>query len=163
MQRRRRGSGVRNKDEAFTRADMARVLGVVLVLGAFLMLTFTPQLLFQARNLAGYSNTQAELLEGPGRSRSISVRVASTGEEISVRRTMFDTSVEHERIPIWYNPSAHLVFGITLFDMRVVSAQRYPELPTLQQALIAALLNVVLAAGGAYLVFRPPRGRRRSA
>ena len=143
-----------------TREDGLRLLGIPVLLAAFLMLTFTPQLLFQASNRSGYSRTEAEILSGPGRSRSVRIRIASTGEELIVRRSFFDSTAPHEQLAIWHNPSARLVFGITLFDLRVVSAQRYPELPNLAEAILAALINVALAVGGSYLFFRPPAGPR---
>jgi hypothetical protein len=147
----------KTEDEPFTLADSARLVGIALVLGAFLMLTFTPQLVFLAWHRDGYARTEAESLSGPGRSRSFRVRIASSGEELSVRRTSFDSSPPYARLPVWYNPSARLVVGITLFDMRVVSLQRYPELPNLVHAFTAVAINLILAAVGGFLVFRSPK------
>lgn len=150
-----------SKDEPLTGGDLLRLLGFPLLLGAFLMLISTPQLVFQSLNRDGYSRTEAEVLTGPGRSRSIRIRIASTGEEITVRRTMFDGIGENRREPIWYNPSARLVLGVTVFDERALSTGRHQELPDLSQAFFASLLTVALGAAGAYLLFRTPKSARR--
>src|SRR5258706_5499811 len=156
-------SKAKSTEEGLARSDVLRLLGIPILLAAFLMLTFTPQLLFQASNRNGYSRTEAEVLSGPGRSRSVRIRIASTGEELMIRRTSFDSTAPHEQLPIWHNPAARLVFVITIFDLRVVSAQRYPELPNLAEAVLAALINLALAVGGSYLFFRASAGPRGTA
>jgi len=148
-------------DTPLNRADARQLLGIALLLGAFLMLTFTPQLLFEAWHARGYEKTEAEVLTAAGRSRSIRVRIASSGAEISIRRNTFDGTSEHLRIPVWYNADAILVAGITWLDARVVSVQRWPQLPQFGQALAAALINLLLLGAGLLLFLRRAAGRTR--
>ena len=148
-------------DTPLNRADARQLLGIALLLGALLMLTFTPQLLFEAWHVDGYDRTEAEVLTAAGRSRSIRVRIASSSAEISIRRSTFDDTSEHLRIPVWYNADAILVAGITWLDTRVVSVQRWPQLPQFSQALGAALLNVLLLCAGLLLFFRRATRRKR--
>ena len=147
-------------DTPLNRADLARILGIVLLLAAFLMLTFTPQLLFVSWHRDGYQKTEAEILSEPGVYRSTKVRIASSAEEIRVRRTTFNGVSPHMRISVWYNPEAILTGGGTWLDTRVMTTERWPELPEFPQALMAALLNVFLALGGSLLLFGRPRQRQ---
>jgi len=149
-------------DAPLNRADVSRLIGIALLLGAFLMLTFTPQLVFEAWHVDGYERTEAEVLTAAGRSRSIRVRIASSGAEISIRRSTFDGTSEHLRIPVWYNAGAILIAGITWLDTRVVSVQRWPQLPEFSHALGAALLNLLLFCAGLLLFFRRTIRRQRS-
>jgi len=64
------------------------------------------------------------------------------------------------RISVWYNPEAILTGGGTWLDTRVMTTERWPELPEFPQALMAALLNVFLALGGSLLLFGRPRQRQ---
>ena len=57
-------------DAPLNRADVSRLIGIALLLGAFLMLTFTPPLVFEAWHVDGYERTEAEVLTAAGRSRS---------------------------------------------------------------------------------------------
>jgi hypothetical protein len=139
-------------DHALRRSGFAGLLGLLLLLAAFLMLTFTPQLVYKAWHRDGYARTEAEVLSGPGRAKSFRVRVVADNQEVSVKSTSFDGRVQHQRIPVWYNPAAHVEFGITLFDERVISAERWPELPDFTGALAAVLINLALIFGGGYLL-----------
>lgn len=150
-------SGREPQPERLTRADLGRALGIFLILGAFLMLTFTPQLVFRAWNRAGYQLTEAEILSGPGPYRAIRVRVASTGEEVSPQRNPFDGARQSERIPIWYNPAARMAHGIVLFDERVVSAQHGQGVPTGLHAFAVVLFNLLAGTLGLYLISRTPQ------
>ena len=147
-------------DTPLNRADLARILGIVLLLAAFLMLTFTPELLFEAWHRDGYQKTEAEILSAPEVRRSIKLRIASSAEEIRVRRTTFNGVSPHMRISVWYNPEAILTGGGTWLDTRVMTTERWPELPEFPQALTAALLNVLLGFGGSLLLFGRPRRQR---
>ncbi len=159
MVRKRKPRPIKSLDEALTRADYLRPAGLLAMLAAFLMLTFTPQMVFQAVNRSGYTLTEATVLSSPGISSpglsTVSLRIASTGQEIRVRKTALHRSTPAAQLAIWHNPSAILVFGITLFDQRVVSADNYPELPTLANAFFAVLVNLVVAAVGSSLFFWP--------
>jgi len=141
-------------DEPFNRRDFAVLLGIGFFLGAFLMLTFTPQLMYEAWHRQGYGRTEVEFLSDPGTSRTIRVRVAASGEELFVRRNEFDLVTANARVPVWYNPAARLSAGATVFDRRVLSLARHPELPTFAEAIAVGLLNLALAGGGYFLVFR---------
>jgi len=140
-----------------TRGSPAVLLGMLLLLGAFMLLTTTPEVMYQAWHRDGYERTDAELLSPSGRSRSVRVRIGSSGAELSVRRTTFDTRSEHARVPVWYNPEAIVSAGITWLDVRVVSAERQPELPTSNQATMMLLLNLLLFAGGGLLLLASMR------
>ncbi|GEM_PF-3582747 len=150
-------SGRESNFARLSRADIGRLFGILLILGAFLMLTFTPQLVFRASHRAGYQLTEAEIVSGPSPYRSINVRIVSTGEEFSPQRNPFDGARQSERIPIWYNPAARIVRVIILFDERIVSAQHGQGIPTSLNAFVAVLVNLLLGALGFYLVFGSPR------
>mgnify|MGYP000983959884 CR=1 FL=1 len=137
----------------------ARLFGFVLLIGACLMLTFTPQQLFLAWHREGYRRTEAEVLSKPGLGR-IRIEVASSGDRVDVSRNILDSSREHARSAIWYNPDANLVFGIRLFDERVLSIEQHPALPTLPTAIGLLLANLSLAAAALFLAFRPEARRR---
>src|SRR5262245_15410099 len=104
------------ESEAFTRNDFAVLSGLALLLVALLMLTFTPQSVCRLWKRSGYTKTEVEVLSPDSRRRSATVRVLSTGEELSVHRTSFDSSPQHGRLPVWYNPDARLALGLTVFD-----------------------------------------------
>jgi hypothetical protein len=139
-------------EQALRRSGFAGLLGLVLLLGAFLMLTFTPQLVYREWHRDGYDRTEAEVLSGPGRAKSFRVRIVADDRELLVKSTSFDGRVQHQRIPVWYNAAAHVEFGIRLFDERVISAERTPELPGFPGTLAAVLINLLLVCGGVYLL-----------
>jgi len=140
------------KSEAFTRKDVAVLSGMALLLIAFLMLTFTPQSVYRLWKRSGYTRTEVEVLSPDSRRRSTTVRVLSTGEELSVHRTSFDGSPQHARLQVWYNPDARLVMGLTLFDERIISAERHPTLPDGAEVLGGVVLNVAAGVCGLYLL-----------
>jgi hypothetical protein len=142
----------RSADRSLHRSGFAGLLGLVLLLVAFLMLTFTPQLVYRTWHRDGYERTEAEVLSGRGRAKSFRVRVVADDQVLLVRSASFNGYVQHQRIPVWYNPAAHVEFGIRLFDERVISAERSPELPDFTGALAAVLVNLLFACGGAYLL-----------
>ena len=150
-------------DRRLTRDDGARVLGIALIVAASLMLTFTPQLLFEAALRDGYRQTEAELLSDSGRQRSVRVRIAADEAELRVKSTTFDAIVAHAHVRIWYNPQAMLAAGtMTFLDARVINRERSPELPEPWQALLAAAVDLVFAVAGIALVFgRSKRGPAR--
>jgi hypothetical protein len=153
-------------DQRFTRADGARVLGIALIVAASLMLTFTPQLLFEASQREGYRPTEAELLSDSGRQRSVRVRIATDDAELRVKNTTFHAIFAHAHVPIWYNPQALLAAGtMTFLDARVINRERSPDLPEPWQALLATAFDLLFAIAGIALVFgrskrRPLPGRR---
>ena len=141
-------------DQRFTRADGARVLGITLITAASLMLTFTPQLLFETAQRDGYRQTEAELLSDSGRQRSVRVRIAADDAELRVKTTNFDAIVAHAHVPVWYNPQALLAVGtMTFLDARVINRERSPQLPEPWQALLAAAVDLLFAVAGIALVF----------
>lgn len=149
-------------DAPLTRADLARLAGIVLLLVAFLMLTFTPQLVFEAWHRDGYARTEAELLAAPGRGRTTRVRILDGGDELWVRRSDFGGIAAHTHVGVWYNSAAIVTAGPTLLDTRVVSVERSPQLPELPESLGVALLNAFLFGVGAVLLLGlPRRGARR--
>jgi hypothetical protein len=142
-------------DRRFTRADGARVLGIALIVAASLMLTFTPQLLFEATQREGYRRSEVELLSDSGRQRSVRVRIAADDTELRVKSTTFDAIVAHAHVPVWYNRQALLAVGtMTFLDARVINRERSPDLPELWEALLAVAINLVLATAGIALIFR---------
>ena len=147
-----------------TEGGLSALAGLVLLLGAFLMLTFTPQRVYRACNAAGYRATEAELVAPPVRnSRYMRLRVLSTGEELLVRRSSFEADIGHPREAVWYNPAAHLVLGIRWFDERLVSRQRYPDSPSPVDALVPLLLTIALGGYGSHLLVRANRSSRSAA
>ena len=149
------------ESEAFTRKDFAVLSGVALVLVALLMLTFTPQSVYRLWKRSGYTRTEVEVLSPDSRRRSVTVRVLSTGEELSVHRTSFDSSPQHSRLPAWYNPDARLALGLTIFDERIISAERHPTLPGGGEVLGEIVVQLAAGAGGLYLL--TSRGTTRKA
>lgn len=142
-----------SKSDKLNRADFAVLLGMVLILVAFLLLTSTPQSVYRWLKRDGYTRTEVDVFSPPeSRLSSVTVRVLSTGDELSVRRTALDGSRKRSRLPVWYNPEARLVLGARLFDERIVSADTYPELPGGNVVLGGVLVNLAAGAGGYYLL-----------
>src|SRR5262245_36856130 len=88
---------------------IAALTGMLLALVSCLLLTTTPQLVYRWAKQAGYVRTEVEFLSLG--SRNATVRVAVTGESLTVRRSTFDQIVPGGRSPVWYNPDARLVAG----------------------------------------------------
>lgn len=149
--------------DKLTRTDFAVLLGLVLILLAFLLLTSTPQSVYRWLKRDGYSRTEIEVLSPPeSRLSSMTVRVLSTGDELYIRRTTFDDSRKRSRLPVWYNPEARLVLGARLFDERIVSADTYPELPDGTLVLGGVLVNLAAGVGGYYLLRSPKPSHKPS-
>lgn len=147
-----------SKSDKLTRADLATLLGLVLILLACLLLTSTPQSVYRWMNRDGYTRTEIEVLSPPeGHLSTMRVRALSTGEELSIKRNTFHDSRERRRLPAWYNPEAQLIVGIRLFDERIVSADVYQQLPGGGRVLGEVLANLAAGAGGLYLLLRSPR------
>jgi hypothetical protein len=153
--------------DKLTRADLATLLGLLLILLACLLLTSTPQSVYRWMQRDGYTRTEIEVLSPPeSRLSTMTVRVLSTGEEISIQRNTFHDSRQRRRLAAWYNPEARLILGFRLFDERIVSADIYPRLPGGGRVLGEVLANLAAGAGGLYLLRSPkkaprPRSRRR--
>ncbi|HEX2224800.1 MAG TPA: hypothetical protein VHN15_11400 [Thermoanaerobaculia bacterium] len=156
-----------SKSDKLTRADLATLLGLLLILLACLLLTSTPQSVYRWMKRDGYTRTEIEVLSPPeGHLSTMRVRVPSTGEELSIKRNTFSDSRRRRRLPAWYNPEAQLILGFRLFDERIVSADVYPRLPGGGRVLGEVLSNLAAGAGGLYLLRSPrkaprPRSRRR--
>jgi hypothetical protein len=151
-----------SESDSFTRKDFAVLSGVALLLVALLMLTFTPQAVYRLSKRSGYTRTEVEVLSPDSRRRSATVRVLSTGEELSVHRTSFDGSPQHARLPVWYNPDARLVLGLTLFDERIISAERHPELPGGGEVLGESVVQLAAGIGGLRLLTSRERATRKA-
>lgn len=152
-----------NESDKLTRVDFATLLGIVLILVAFLLLTSTPQSVYRWLKRDGYTRTEIEILSPPeSHLSSMTVRVLSTGDELSVPRNTLVDSRKKLRQTAWYNPEARLVLGFRLFDERIVSADTYPELPGAGVVLGGVLVNLAAGAGGAYLLRSPKPSPRPS-
>lgn len=137
---------------------------MALILLACLLLTTTPQEVYRWSQRDGYARTEIEVLSPPdGHLRSMSVRVLSTGEKLSVKRNSFTGSRDRKRLPAWYNPDARWVLGITIFDERLVSAENNAELPDARDAFGLLFVTVASALLGVFLLRSrvPSRARDR--
>ena len=149
--------------EGSTREGCAGCAGIALILLACLLLTSTPQEVYRWSQRNGYTRTEIEVLSPPdSHLRSMSVRVLSTGQQLSVKRTSFTGSRDRKRLPAWYNPDARWALGITIFDERVISAESYPELP--DAGVVFGLLFVTVASAllGLFLLRSRARDRKPS-
>ena len=154
--------------EGSTREGCAGCAGMALILLACLLLTSTPQEVYRWSHRGGYARTEIEVLSPPNSHlSSMTVRVVSTGRELSVKRTSFTGSRERKRLPAWYNPDARWALGITLFDERLVSAEDHPELPKTGVVFGQLLVTVASALLGVFLLrsraedSKPSRKRKR--
>lgn len=146
-------SGRKEESGKLTRKDFAFLVGLGLLLLAFLLLTSTPQVVYRWWKRDGYSRTEIEVLSPPeSQLSSMEVRVRSTGQRLSIRRTSFTNSRTQSILPAWYNPDARLVLGLTVFDERILCAETYRELPDGAGALGGAALNIAVAVGGLSLL-----------
>ena len=143
----------RKSDAAPTRASFAPLAGILLVVASTLMLTFTPQSVYQWIHRLGYIRTQAEFVSR--QRRYVTVRVASTGDRLTIKSTTFDSLSAQAPAPAWYNREARLVRGIVLFDERLVSAERHPVMPSGAEVFIEVSLNAAFILA-AYLLLRRP-------
>lgn len=153
------------ESEGFTRQDFATLLGGALLLLGFLLLTSTPQSVYRWSKQRGYTRTEVEVLS-PTRSHlsTMTVRVLSTGAELSVRRNTFASRPEQgSRLPVWYNPEALLIVGFRVFDERILSAKTFPELPGGAEVFAVLAINVAAFAGGWRLLTLPEKSRARTA
>ena len=87
--------------------------------------------------------------------RWITVLIVSTGEKLSVETSKFTNITSGQRIPAWYNPQARTVFGIVLFDERIVSDERYHGLPSGQRVATCVALTLAFIVS-AIILFRWP-------
>jgi hypothetical protein len=144
-----------SKPDGFTLDDWARILGAIVLLAFCLALTTTPGLVVEYLHRDGYSRTDAEVLSESGRSKSIQLRLAGTGEAVTLSRSGFGHASKGMRVAVWYNAQARSVQGITLYDRRVISATGQRELTDGPVAIGWVLATLVLGALGAYLIGRP--------
>lgn len=153
------------RSEGSTREGCAGCAGIALLLLASLLLTTTPQEVYRWSHRNGYTRTEIEVLSPPDSYlRWMSVRVVSTGEELSVERNSFTGSRDRQRLPAWYNPEARWEPGITIFDERLVSAEDNAELPESGYVFGLLFVNVVSALLGVFLLSSraPSRAHRKS-
>lgn len=143
---------------------LAFLFGLALLLIAFLLLTTTPQLVYRWSHRDGYTKTEIEVLSPPdSHLSSMTVRVLSTGDELSIRWNTFERSREQNRLPAFYNPDARqLVLGIGLFDERLVSAERTSRLQSGKDVALLVAVNATVGLLGFYLVTAGKAGRRSS-
>lgn len=153
------------ESERFGREDFAILVGGAMLLLGFLLLTSTPEAVYRWSKRSGYTRTEVEVLSpASGYLSTMSVRVLSTGDELSVRRNTFDKRPqEGSRLPVWYNPEALLVVGFRVFDQRILSAKTFPERPGGAGALVGLAVNFALFAVGWRLLNPPEKTRPRTA
>lgn len=152
--KRRRNRAHQEDPDAFTLADVGRLVGIGLILLFFLLLASVPQIVFRWSQRDGYRATAAEILSPPGRPSSIRVRIKATGDELSVQRSALDGAVQSAVLPVWYNPAARLTIVFKVFDERVVSATRHPNLAPAAEAFGGTVVMLMAGIAGAYLVLR---------
>lgn len=158
--------------EAMNRGDFARIAGVVLLLGAGFMLTFTPRQTFQAWHRDGYVATEAERLAQPSSlRRRVLVRIAADGAKLDIRNPAYALTSAPSPLRVWYNPAARVdirfrvldhPWRIKTLDNRVLPITSYPSVPGAAQAVSALALNLLLGVVGAILLRSPGARARRS-
>jgi hypothetical protein len=147
--------------EALTARDIGRVLGMGLVLLCLLLIASVPQIVFRYWMRDGYVATEVEILSPSGSQRSISVRLTTTGEELSIRRSTLDERAHGARESVWWNPNARLGARFPLLDERIVSARRHPTPASGKEVLAGIVGTLASGALGAYLMLRPDPGQNR--
>lgn len=151
------------RSEGSTREGCAGCAGIALLLLASLLLTSTPQEVYRWSHRNGYTRTEIEVLSPPdSHLRSMSVRVLSTGQTLSVKRNTFTGSRDRKRLPAWYNPDARWALGLPIFDERLVSAENNAELPDAGSAFGLLFVTVASALLGVFLLRSPAPDRKSS-
>ena len=154
---RRKRAGRGSNDRRY----IAQFCGAVLFLVAFLLSLRAARETYRWAHRADYYHTEIEVQEsGAGsNSRSMSAKIVSTGELLSVNRSDFTTvTVQGEgikRYAVWYNPEAVAYFGIKLYDERVIPVEGNPSFGDGWWAAGHWLAVVVVAGVGAFLFTRP--------
>ena len=97
-------------------------LGLVCVIIACLLLTTAPGAVHRWMHADGYQVTEAVVSESSRQyRRSIDVRIVSTGEELRVKRSDFESPLVEGARPVLYNPRAFSRrFGIIWWDSRII-------------------------------------------
>ena len=169
MARQRKRKRKQPEDEAFTRSDFGRIAGVVLLLVALLMLTTTPKMVIEASHRAGYVETMARVERRSQHRGGMVVTLLSTGEKVYVRHPVPEL-ISPSQVRVLYNPDASALIAFSAFDtpVRIRSFDSRVlapgPLPTLAQAIGAAMLNLLLGIGALWLIVQPQwRPRSRSA
>jgi hypothetical protein len=134
-------------------AAVGGLIGLILIIAATLLLTFTPEIAYQWFHRTGYARDQVEMLS-PRRTRSITVRIVSTGQTLSVKSSTFGNISPAQRTPVWYNPGARTVWGIVLFDERIVSDEKYHGLPSGKRVAVYVALTLAFILSAIVLLRR---------
>ena len=130
------------------------LLGIVLVLVAFLLLTTTPGILYRFLHRSHYRTVEVEVLS-IGAPRSITVKVKPSGETLRIRSSTFEgTKTPGAVFPASHDPDARLTLGAGVFDERIVSAEPYHGLPAVTEVLVLTALQLASALGGFLLLRR---------
>jgi hypothetical protein len=168
QQRRRGQQRKRTGGEPNDRHFIAQFCGAVVLFIAFLLLIPAVRETYRWARRADYYRTEIEVQDTGASSylRSMSAKVVSTGERLSVNRTDFTTvTVQGEgmkRYAVWYNPKAVAYFGIELYDQRVIPVEGNPSFGDSRRATWHWVVMVVVAGAGAFLFTRPYSRRRRA-
>jgi hypothetical protein len=94
-------------------------LGLLCVIIGCLLLTTAPGAVHRWRHRDGFRPTGVEVSKS---NRSVAVRVASTGEQIYVKTSVFEVPLAEGPRMVLYNPDAFVRgFGIIWLDNRVVN------------------------------------------
>ena len=162
--RQRKRSGGGSNDRRY----LAQFCGAVLLFIAFLLLLRAAQETYRWARRADYYRTEIEVHEGGAGShlRSMTAKVVSTGERVSVTRSDFTTATGQgegvKRYAVWYNPEAVAYYGIKLYDQRVIPVEGNPSFGEGWWATGHWLVMVVVGGAGAFLFTRPYSGRQRA-
>ena len=114
------------------------LIGVVLALVAFLLLTTAPEIVFRWLHRDGYRATEVDV----ARVSNSTVKVAfPTGEAITMKSSRASGHMGPQTA--YYNPDARLIMGISLMDERVV----FTGIP--QSAAEGLMPTVIMLACGA--------------
>ena len=166
---RRRGQQRKRTDGGpIDRRYVVQFCGSVLFYIAFLLLLRAARETYRWAHRADYYRTEIEVQETRGGSylRSMTAKVVSTGERVSVTRSDFTTPMAQgagmKRYAVWYNPEAVAYFGIQLYDQRVIPVEGNPSFGDGWWATGHWLVMVVVAGAAAFLFTRPYSGRRRA-
>jgi len=153
------------------RGEGRRFVGALVAIAAVMVLVPTCRVSYWRLLRDRYTLTEVEVIsEGASRTpKTIRVRELTTGTELSIEPLEFGEltsegavagSIAEKglRFTSWFNPSARATAGIVLFDQRLVSRARHPELATGATVAGYASVLAVLVALAAVLVAAPRRG-----
>lgn len=170
--RKRTGGRRRGGEGSGERGEGRRFVGALVAIAAVMVLVPTCRVLYRWLERDHYRVVEVEVVSGgmTRTARTIRVRELASGTELWIDPLDFgeltsegtvagSIATPGMRFTAWFNPAARATAGIVLFDQRLVSRARHPELAT--GAAVAAYASVfaVLVTIAALLTI-PPRRRR---